>query len=178
MLKALRHHPLLVGVAEVLADAVRYVAIMLLVLQLLRQASRSCGVLRSARRNVRRRVPRRAAASPASAGFRVPTSGAGVGRSLRTLRWIRVRRLVFGVETSRILHLWKARARRVATHRRRRRPHRRIPSFQPLQPGRVVQLGPAASASELGPSRCGGAAAAHRSRGHRPCRRSGGPGWP
>ena len=36
MLRALRH-PLLVGTAEVLADAVRYVAIMLFVLLLLRQ---------------------------------------------------------------------------------------------------------------------------------------------
>ena len=40
MLKALRHHPLLVGMAEVLADAVRYVAIMLVVLLLLGQLAR------------------------------------------------------------------------------------------------------------------------------------------
>jgi hypothetical protein len=40
MLKALRHHPLLVDAVEVLADAVRYVAIMLLVLQLLRQLAK------------------------------------------------------------------------------------------------------------------------------------------
>jgi hypothetical protein len=39
MLRALRH-PLLVGTAEVLADAVRYVAIMLFVLLLLRQLAR------------------------------------------------------------------------------------------------------------------------------------------
>ena len=37
MLKPLRHHPLLVGTAEVLVDAVRYVAIMLVVLLLLGQ---------------------------------------------------------------------------------------------------------------------------------------------
>ena len=37
MLKVLRHHPLLVGMAEVLADAVRYVTIILLVLLLLGQ---------------------------------------------------------------------------------------------------------------------------------------------
>ena len=40
MLKALRDHPLLVGTAEVLGDAVRYVAIMLVVLLLLRQLAR------------------------------------------------------------------------------------------------------------------------------------------
>ena len=34
MLKALRHHPLLVGTAEVLVDAARYVAIVLVVLLL------------------------------------------------------------------------------------------------------------------------------------------------
>ena len=37
MLKALRHHPLIVGTAEVLADAARYVAIVLIVLPLLGQ---------------------------------------------------------------------------------------------------------------------------------------------
>jgi hypothetical protein len=37
MLKALRRHPLLVGTADVLADVVRYVAIMLVVLLLLGQ---------------------------------------------------------------------------------------------------------------------------------------------
>ncbi|HYZ26700.1 MAG TPA: hypothetical protein VE597_07315 [Geminicoccaceae bacterium] len=37
MLKVLREHPLLVGMAEVLADAVRYVAIVLVVLVLLWQ---------------------------------------------------------------------------------------------------------------------------------------------
>ena len=37
MLKALRQHPLLVGTAEVIADAVCYVAIMALVLLLLGQ---------------------------------------------------------------------------------------------------------------------------------------------
>ena len=40
MLKALRHHPLLAGMAEVLADAARYVAVMLFVLLLLRQLAR------------------------------------------------------------------------------------------------------------------------------------------
>jgi hypothetical protein len=40
MLKALRHHPLLVGTAEVLADAVRYVAIVLVVIVLLGQAAK------------------------------------------------------------------------------------------------------------------------------------------
>ena len=35
MLKALRHHPLMVGTAEVLVDAVRYVTIVLVVLLLL-----------------------------------------------------------------------------------------------------------------------------------------------
>ncbi len=39
MVRALRH-PLLIDTAEVLADAMRYVAIMLLVLQLLRQLAR------------------------------------------------------------------------------------------------------------------------------------------
>jgi hypothetical protein len=38
-MKALHHHPLMVGTAKILADAVRYVGIMLLVLQLLRLAS-------------------------------------------------------------------------------------------------------------------------------------------
>jgi hypothetical protein len=37
MLKALRHHPLLVGTAEVLVDAARYVAIVLVVLLLVGQ---------------------------------------------------------------------------------------------------------------------------------------------
>ena len=40
MLKTRHRHPLLVGTAEVLADAVCYVAIMLLVLQLLRQLAK------------------------------------------------------------------------------------------------------------------------------------------
>jgi hypothetical protein len=40
MLKVLRQHPLLVGMAEVLADAVRYVAIVLFVLMLLGQLIR------------------------------------------------------------------------------------------------------------------------------------------
>ena len=40
MLKALRHHPLMVGTAEVLADAARYVAIMLIVLLLLGQLAK------------------------------------------------------------------------------------------------------------------------------------------
>ena len=40
MLKALRHHPLLVGTAEVLADAARYVAIVLVVLLLLGQLAK------------------------------------------------------------------------------------------------------------------------------------------
>ena len=40
MLKALRGHPLLVGTAEVMADGVRYVAIMLVVLTLLVQGAR------------------------------------------------------------------------------------------------------------------------------------------
>jgi hypothetical protein len=39
MLKALCHHPLLVGTAEVLADAVRYVAIVLVVLLLVGQVA-------------------------------------------------------------------------------------------------------------------------------------------
>jgi hypothetical protein len=37
MLKALRHHPLLAGTAEVLVDAARYVAILALVLLLVGQ---------------------------------------------------------------------------------------------------------------------------------------------
>jgi hypothetical protein len=37
MLKALRNRPVLIGTAEVLADAVRYVGIMLIVLLLLGQ---------------------------------------------------------------------------------------------------------------------------------------------
>jgi hypothetical protein len=40
MLNALRHHPLLVGMAEVLADAVRYVAIVLVVLLLVGQLTK------------------------------------------------------------------------------------------------------------------------------------------
>jgi hypothetical protein len=37
MLKALRHHPLMVGTAEVLVDAARYVAIVLVMLLLVGQ---------------------------------------------------------------------------------------------------------------------------------------------
>jgi hypothetical protein len=40
MLKALRHHQLLVGTAELLVDAARYVAIMLVVLLLLGQLAK------------------------------------------------------------------------------------------------------------------------------------------
>ena len=40
MLKALRHHPLLAGTAEVLVDATRYLAVVLLVLLMLRQLAR------------------------------------------------------------------------------------------------------------------------------------------
>jgi hypothetical protein len=40
MLKALRHHPVMVGTAEVLTDAVRYVGIMLIVLLLLGQLAK------------------------------------------------------------------------------------------------------------------------------------------
>jgi hypothetical protein len=40
MLGALRHHPLLVGTTEVLVDAVRYVAIVLIVLLLLGQLAK------------------------------------------------------------------------------------------------------------------------------------------
>ena len=45
MLKALRHHPLMVGTAEVLVDAARYVAIMLVVFLLLGQLAKvSCSI--------------------------------------------------------------------------------------------------------------------------------------
>jgi hypothetical protein len=40
MLKALRHHPLLVGTADVLTDAARYIAITLVVLLLLGQLAK------------------------------------------------------------------------------------------------------------------------------------------
>jgi hypothetical protein len=40
MLKALRHHPVMVGMVEVLADAVRYVGIMVIVLLLLGQLAK------------------------------------------------------------------------------------------------------------------------------------------
>ena len=40
MLRALRHPPLMVGTAEVLGDAVRYVALMLVVLLLLGQLAK------------------------------------------------------------------------------------------------------------------------------------------
>ena len=40
MLKALRHHPLMIGTAELLVDAARYVAIMLVVLVLLGQLAK------------------------------------------------------------------------------------------------------------------------------------------
>jgi hypothetical protein len=40
MLKALRHHPVMVGMVEVLADAVRYVTIILLVLLLVGQLAK------------------------------------------------------------------------------------------------------------------------------------------
>jgi hypothetical protein len=40
MLKALRHHPLLVGTAEVLVDAARYVTIVLVVLLLVGQLAK------------------------------------------------------------------------------------------------------------------------------------------
>ena len=40
MLKALRQHPLLVGTAELIADAVRYVAIVLIVIVLLGQLAK------------------------------------------------------------------------------------------------------------------------------------------
>jgi hypothetical protein len=40
MLKALRHHPVMVGMVEVLVDAVRYVAIVLVVLLIVRQLAK------------------------------------------------------------------------------------------------------------------------------------------
>jgi hypothetical protein len=40
MLKALRHHQMMIGMVEVLADAVRYVATVLLVVLLLRQLAK------------------------------------------------------------------------------------------------------------------------------------------
>jgi hypothetical protein len=40
MLKALRGHPLLVGTAEVMADAARYITVMLIVLLLLGQLAK------------------------------------------------------------------------------------------------------------------------------------------
>ena len=40
MLKALRHHPLMVGTAELLVDAVRYLAIVLVMLLLLGQLAK------------------------------------------------------------------------------------------------------------------------------------------
>jgi hypothetical protein len=40
MLKALRHHSVMVGTAELLVDAARYVAIMLIVLLLLGQLAK------------------------------------------------------------------------------------------------------------------------------------------
>ena len=40
MLMALRRHPLLVGTAEIMADAVRYVAVVLIVLLLLGQLAK------------------------------------------------------------------------------------------------------------------------------------------
>ena len=40
MLKALRHHPLLDGMAEVMADAARYIAAVLIVLLLLGQLAK------------------------------------------------------------------------------------------------------------------------------------------
>jgi hypothetical protein len=43
MLKLLRQHPLLVGTAEVLADAVRYVAIVLVVLVVVGQVAAVLG---------------------------------------------------------------------------------------------------------------------------------------
>ena len=43
MLRTLRRQPLLVGIAEVLADAVRYVAIVLVVLALLGQVVAALG---------------------------------------------------------------------------------------------------------------------------------------
>jgi len=43
MLKVLRQHPLLIGTAEVLVDAARYVAIVLVVLMLLGQMVAALG---------------------------------------------------------------------------------------------------------------------------------------
>jgi hypothetical protein len=43
MLKVLRQHPLLVGMAELLTDAVRYVAIVLVVIALLGQLVAALG---------------------------------------------------------------------------------------------------------------------------------------
>ena len=40
MLKALGHHPLLVGMVEVLVDAIRYVVVVLVVLMVLAQAAK------------------------------------------------------------------------------------------------------------------------------------------
>jgi hypothetical protein len=40
MLKALRHHPVMVGTAEVLVDAARYIAILLVMLLLLWQLAK------------------------------------------------------------------------------------------------------------------------------------------
>jgi hypothetical protein len=40
MLKALRHHPLMIGTAEVMVDAARYVAVVLVVLLLLGQLAK------------------------------------------------------------------------------------------------------------------------------------------
>jgi len=40
MLKALRHHPLLVGTAELIADALRYIAIVLVFIVLLGQLAK------------------------------------------------------------------------------------------------------------------------------------------
>jgi hypothetical protein len=40
MLKALRHHPMLAGTAEVLVDAARYVALVLVMLLLLGQLAK------------------------------------------------------------------------------------------------------------------------------------------
>ena len=40
MLKALRHHPLMAGTAEVMADAARYIVVVLIVLLLLGQLAK------------------------------------------------------------------------------------------------------------------------------------------
>ena len=40
MLKVLRRHPLLIGAAEVMSDAIRYVAVMLVMLVLLGQLAK------------------------------------------------------------------------------------------------------------------------------------------